>query len=200
MYDTCARFDKSCTLKIIWLKCVNRDWWKGIMKLGKPVRRLLKSTKGERLEAQTQCSLQSPFITSTEATESSKGCHSVSTITWVWTVTAAMKLKDSCSLQEKLWQTQTTYYKSRDITFLTKVLIVKAKVSPGVMHRCESWTIKKTEHQRIDAFELWCWRRLLRVPWTARRSNQSILKEINPEYSLKGLMLKLKLQYFGYLM
>ena len=109
------------------------------------------------------------------------------------TVSVAMKLKDTCSLEEKLWQTQTTYYKSRDITFLTKVLIVKAKVSPGVMHRCESWTIKKTEHQRIDAFELWCWRRLLRVPWTARRSNQSILKDINPEYSLEKLMLKLKL-------
>ena len=111
-----------------------------------------------------------------------------------------MKLKDSCSFQEKLLQTQTTYYKIIDITFLTKVLIVKAKVSPGVMHRCESWTIKKTEHQRIDAFELWCWRRLLRVPWTARRSNQSILKEISPEYSLEGLMLKLKPQYFGHLM
>ena len=88
--------------------------------------------------------------------------------------------------------------KSRDITLLTKVCVVKAMASPVVMYGCESWTIKKAEHQRIDAFELWCWRRLLRVPWTARRSNQSILKEINPEYSWEGLMLKL--QYFGHLM
>ena len=90
--------------------------------------------------------------------------------------------------------------KSRDITFPTEVLLVKAMVFPVVMYGCESWTIKKAECQRIVAFELWCWRRLLRVPWTARRSNQSILKEISPEYSLEGLMLKLKLQYFSYLM
>ena len=90
--------------------------------------------------------------------------------------------------------------KSRDITLPTKVHLVKAMVFPIVMYGCESWTIKKAENQRIDAFELWCWRRLLRVPWTARRSNQSILKEISPEYSLEGLMLKLKLQYFGQLM
>ena len=90
--------------------------------------------------------------------------------------------------------------KSRDISLPTKVHLVKDMVSPGVMYGCESWTIKKAESCRIDAFELWCWRRLLRVPWTARRSNQSILKEISPEYSLEGLMLKLKLQYFGYLM
>ena len=83
--------------------------------------------------------------------------------------------------------------KSRDITLLTKVWIVKAMVYPAVMYKCESWMVKKAEHQRIDAFELWCWRRLLRFPWTARRSNQSILKEINSEYSLEGLMLKLKL-------
>ena len=89
--------------------------------------------------------------------------------------------------------------KSRDITFPTKVRLVKAMVFPLVMYGCGSWTIKKAEHQRIDAFELWCWRRLLRVPWTARRSNQSILKEISPEYSLEGLMLKLKRQYFGHL-
>ena len=89
--------------------------------------------------------------------------------------------------------------KSRDITLLIKVHTVKAMVFPVVMYGCESWTIKKAEYQRTDAFELWCWRRLLRVPWTARRSNQSILKEINPDYSLEGLMLKLKLQYFGYL-
>ena len=90
--------------------------------------------------------------------------------------------------------------KSRDITSLIKGHIVKAVVSSVVMYRCESWTMKKAEHRRINAFELWCWRRLLRVPWTARRSNQSILKEINPEYSLEGLVLKLKLQYFGHLM
>ena len=89
--------------------------------------------------------------------------------------------------------------KSRDITLSTKVPLVKAMVSPVVMYGCESWTIKKAEHRRTDAFELWCWRRLLRVPWTAGRSNQSILKEISPEYSLKGLMLKLKLQYSGHL-
>ena len=90
--------------------------------------------------------------------------------------------------------------KTRDITLPTKVNIVKVMVLPVVTFKCESWTIKKTEHQRIDAFELWCWRRLLRVPWTARRSNQPILKEINPEYSLEGWMLKLKLQYFDHLM
>ena len=90
--------------------------------------------------------------------------------------------------------------KSRDITLLTKVCLVTAMVFPVVMYGCESWTIKKAECQRIDAFELWCWRRLLRVPWTAKRSNQSILKAISSEYSLEGLMLKLKLQYFGHLM
>ena len=90
--------------------------------------------------------------------------------------------------------------KSRDITLPTKVCLVKATVSPVLMYGCESWTIKKAEHQRIDAFELWCWRRLFRVPWTARRSNQSILKEIKHEYSLEGLILKLKLQYLGHLM
>ena len=90
--------------------------------------------------------------------------------------------------------------KSRDITLPTKICVVKATVLPVVMNRCESWTVKKAERWRIDAFELWCWERLLRVLWTARRSNQSILKEVNPEYSLEGLMLKLKLQYFGHLM
>ena len=90
--------------------------------------------------------------------------------------------------------------KSRDITLSTKVHLVKALVFPVVIGGCESWTIKKAEHRRIDAFELWCWRRFLRVPWTARRPNQSILKEISPEYSLEGLILKLKLQYFGHLM
>ena len=95
---------------------------------------------------------------------------------------------------------QDSILKSRDITLPTKVRLVKAMVFPVVMYGCESWTVKKTECRRIDVFELWCWRRLLRVPWTARRSNQSILKEINPQYSLEGVMLKLKLQYFGHLL
>ena len=90
--------------------------------------------------------------------------------------------------------------KSRDVTLPTKVHLVKAMFFPVVMYGCESWTIKKAEHQRIDSFELWCWRRLLRVPWTARRSNESILKEISPGHTLEGMMLKLKLQYFGHLM
>ena len=94
---------------------------------------------------------------------------------------------------------QDSILKSRDIALPTKVYLVKAMVFPVVMYGCDSWTVKKAEHRRIDAFELWCCRRLLRFPWTARRSNQSVLKEINPEYSLEGLMLKLKLQYFGYL-
>ena len=91
-------------------------------------------------------------------------------------------------------------FKSRDITLSIKTHLVRAMVFPVVMYECESWSVKKAEHQRIDAFELWCWGRLLRVPWTARRSNQSILKEISPGYSLEGLTLKLKLQYFGHLM
>ena len=103
-------------------------------------------------------------------------------------------------LERKVMTNLDSILKSRDITLPTKVHLVKAMIFPVVMYGCESWTIKKAEHQRIDAFELWNWRRLLRVPWTARRSNQSILKKISPEYSLEGLMLKLKLQYFGYLM
>ena len=113
-------------------------------------------------------------------------------------VTAAMKLKDVYFL--KVMTNLDSILKSRDITLPTKVRLVKAMGFPVVMYGCESWTVKKAEHQRIDAFELWCWRRLLRVPWIARRSNESILKEINPEYSLEALMLKLKLQYFGHLM
>ena len=116
-------------------------------------------------------------------------------------VTAAMKLKDTYSLEGKLWLTNLdSIFKSRDVTLPTKVHLVKAMVFPVVMCGCESWTVKKAESQRIDAFALWCWRRLLRVPWTARRSNQSILKELSPGCSLEGLMLKLKLQYFGHLM
>ena len=105
-----------------------------------------------------------------------------------------------CYLMRKVMTNLDSILKSRDITLSTKVHLVKAMVFPVIMYGCESWTIKKVEHCRIDAFELWCWRRLSRVPWTARRSNQSILKEIRPEYSLVGLMLKLKLQYFGHLM
>ena len=114
-------------------------------------------------------------------------------------VTAAMKLKDAYSLEEVMSNLD-SIFKSRDITLLTEVRLVKAMVFPVVMYGCESWTVKKAGHQRTDAFELWCWRRLLRVPWTARRSNQSILKEISPGISLKGMMLKLKPQYFGHLM
>ena len=114
-------------------------------------------------------------------------------------VTAAMKLKELL-LGRKVMTNLDTILKSRDITLPTKVHLVKAMVFPIVMYGCESWTIKKAEHRIIDAFEVWCWRRLLRVPWTARRSNRSIVKEINPEYSLEGLMLKLKLQYFGHLL
>ena len=110
------------------------------------------------------------------------------------------EIKEHLLLGRKVVTNLDSILKIRDITLLTKVHLVKAMVFPVVMHGCESWTIKKAEGRRIDAFELWFWRRLLRVPWTARRSNQSILKEISPEYSLEGLMLKLKLQYFGYLM
>ena len=114
-------------------------------------------------------------------------------------VTAAIKLR-CLLLGRKVMSNLDSILKSRDITLPTKVHLVKAMVFPGVMYGCESWTIKKAEHRRTDAFELWCWRRLLRVPWTARRSKQSILKEISPGYSLEGLMLKPKLQYFGHLM
>ena len=109
------------------------------------------------------------------------------------------EIKNNLLLGRKTMTNLYSALKSRDITLPTKVHIVKAMVFPVVMCGCESWTIKKAEHQRIDAFELWCWRRLLRVPWTARRSNKSILKERNPEYSLERLMLKLKLQYLGHL-
>ena len=115
-------------------------------------------------------------------------------------VTAAMKLKVTCSFGRKVMTNLDSILKSRDITLPTKVSLVKVIVFPEVMYRCQSWTIKKAEPQRIDAFELWCWRRLLKVPWIARKSSQSILKEISPEYSLERLMLKLKLQYFGHLM
>ena len=110
------------------------------------------------------------------------------------------EIKKRLLLGRKVMTNLDSIFKSRDITLPTKVRLVKAMVFPVVMYGCESWTVRKTERRRIDAFELWCWRRLLRVPWTARRSNQSILKEISPGCSLEGLMLKLKLQYFGHLM
>ena len=110
------------------------------------------------------------------------------------------EIKRRLLLGSKVMINLNSIFKSRDITLSTKVHLVKAMVFPVVMYGCENWTVNKAEHQRIDAFELWCWRRLLRVPWTARRFNQSILKEINPEDSLEGLMLKLKLQYFDNLM
>ena len=111
-----------------------------------------------------------------------------------------MKLKKRLLLGRKIMTNLDSILKSRDVTLSTKVRLVKAMVFPVVIYGCESWTINKAEHKRIDAFELWCWRRLLRIPWTARRSKQSILKEISPACSLEGLMLKLKLQYFGHLM
>ena len=110
------------------------------------------------------------------------------------------EIKRGLVLRRKVMTNLDSILKSRDITLPTKVSLVKATVFPVVMYGCENWTVKKTELQTMDAFELWCWRRLLRVPWTARRSNQSILKEVNPGCSLEGLMLKLKLHYFGHLM
>ena len=115
-------------------------------------------------------------------------------------VIVAMQLKDTYSLEGKLVTNLDSIFKSRDITLPTKVRLVKAMVFPVVMYGCESWTVKKAECRRIDAFELWCWKRLFQVPWTVRRANQSILKEPSPGCSLEGLMLRLKLQYFGHLM
>ncbi|XDA86658.1 hypothetical protein R6Z07F_016395 [Ovis aries] len=110
------------------------------------------------------------------------------------------EIKRCLLLGGKVMTNLDSIFKSRDITLLTKVHLVKAMVFPVVMYGCESWTVKEAEHRRTDAFELWCWRRLLRVPWTARRPNQTILKEISPQCSLEGMMLKLKLQYFGHFM
>ena len=115
-------------------------------------------------------------------------------------VIAAMQLKDACSLEENFMTNLDSILKSKDITLSAKVCLVKAMVFPVVRYRCESWTVKKAEQRGIDAFELWCWKRLLRVPWTARKSSQSILKEISLEYLLEELMLKLELQHFGHLM
>ena len=126
------------------------------------------------------------------------------TIFWGFKITAdgdcSHEMKRRLVLGRKVMTNLDSILKSRDITLPTKVCVSKAIVFPVVMYECESWTINKAEHRRIDAFELWCWRRLLRVPWTARRSNQSILKEVSPGCSLEGLMLKLKLQSFGHLM
>ena len=130
--------------------------------------------------------------------------NSVRFIFWGSKITAdgdcSHEIKRHLLLGRKVMTNLDSIFKSRDITLPTKVHLVKAMVFPVVMYECESWTVKKAEHRRIDAFELWCWRRLLRVPWTARRSNQSILKEISPGISLEGMMLKLKLQFFGHLM
>ena len=115
-------------------------------------------------------------------------------------VTVAMKLKDARTWGKKAMTNLDSILKERDITLSTKVRLVKAMIFPVIRFGCESWTIKKAEHQRIDAFELWCWRRLLSISWTARRSNLSTIREISPEYSLEGLMLKLKLQYFDHQM
>ena len=112
----------------------------------------------------------------------------------------SLEIKRHLLLGRKVMTSVDSIFKSRDITLPTKVHLVKAMVFPVVMYECDSWTVKKGEHRRVNAFELWCWRRLLRVPWTARRSNQSILKEISSGISLAGMMLKLKLQYFGHLM
>ena len=117
-----------------------------------------------------------------------------------WVSRSLRQRRGSAVVCCRVGDTQCSMLKSRNITLPTKVCLVKAMVFPVVMYRCESWNIKKPECQRTDTFELWCWRRLLRIPWTARRSSQSILKEISPEYSLEELMLKLKLQYFGHLM
>ena len=127
-------------------------------------------------------------------------CHHLSLPSYNPYLSFKLKVKRRLLLGRKVMTNLDSIFKSRDITLSTKVHLVKAIVFPVVMYGCESWTIKKAECRRIDAFELWCWRRLLRVPWTVRRSNQSILKEINPGCSLEGLMLKLKLQYFGHLM
>ena len=121
-------------------------------------------------------------------------------VRWIRKGNCSHEIKRHLLLGRKAMTNLDSILKSRDITLLTKIHLVKAMVFPVVMYDCESWTLKKAEHWRIDAFELWCWRRLLRVPWTARRSNQSILTEISPEYSLEGMMLKLKLQYFCHLM
>ena len=125
-------------------------------------------------------------------------------IFWGWKITAngdcSHEIKRRLLLGRKVMTNLDSIFKSKDITLPTKVRLVKAMVFPVVVYGCESWTVKKAERQRIDVFELWCWRRLLRVSWTERRSNQSILKEISPGYSLEGMMLKLKLQYFGHLM
>ena len=158
---------------------------------------------GLNLNIQKTKIMASGAITSWQIDEETK-----ETVTDIYFLGSKIIVGGDCSHEIKRWlllgrEAMTnldSMLESRDITLATKICAVKAMVFPVVMYRCERWTIKKAEHQRIDAFELWCWRRLLRVPWTPRRSNQSILKEVNPEYSLEGLMLKLKLQYFGHLM
>ena len=142
-------------------------------------------------------------ICSDSGAQENKVCHCFHSFPFFCTthvLITSHEIKRRLLLGRKVMTNLDSIFKSRDITLPTKVCLVKAMVFPVVMYGCESWTVKKAEHQRIDAFELWCWRRLLRVPGTARRSNQSILKEINPGISLEGMMLKLKVQYLGHLM
>ena len=164
--------------------------------------------KEEREKAGLKLNIQKKVMASGPITSWQTDGETMETVTDFIFLGSKITVKDDCSheikisffLGRKAMTNLDSILKSRDITLSAKVHLVKAMVFPVVMYGCESWTIKKAEHQGIDAFELWCWRRLLRVLWTAKRSNQSILKEINPEYSLEGLMLKLKLQYFGHLM
>ena len=165
---------------------------------------LLMEVKEESEKVGLKLNIQKTKIMASGLTTSWQiGVETVETVTDFSFLGPKITADGDCSHEIKRRKVMTnldSILKSRDITLPTKVHLVKAIVFPVVMYRCESWTIKKAERQRIDAFELWCWRRLLRFPWTARRSNQSILKEISPKCSLEGLMLKLKLQYFGHLM
>ena len=165
---------------------------------------LLMEVKEESEKVGLKLNIQKTKIMASGLTTSWQiGVETVETVTDFSFLGSKITADGDCSHEIKRRKVMTnldSILKSRDITLPTKVHLVKAIVFPVVMYRCESWTIKKAERQRIDAFELWCWRRLLRFPWTARRSNQSILKEISPKCSLEGLMLKLKLQYFGHLM
>ena len=162
----------------------------------------MKRLAGLKLNIQKTKIMASGPITSWET--DGKTVETVRLYFWGSNITAdgdcSHEIKRRLLLGRKVMSNLDSIFKSRDITLPTKIRLVKAIVYPVVMYGCESWTVKKAEHRRIDAFELWCWIRLLRVPWTARRSSQSILKEINPGISLEGMMLKLKLQYFGHLM
>ena len=174
-----------------------------LMAESKELKSLLMKVKEESEKVGLKLNIQKTKIMASGLTTSWQiGVETVETVTDFSFLGSKITADGDCSHEIKRRKVMTnldSILKSRDITLPTKVHLVKAIVFPVVMYGCESWTIKKAEHQRIDAFELWCWRRLLRFPWTARRSNQSILKEISLECSLEGLMLKLKLQYFGHL-